>query len=180
MALHSTSERYRYIYGSNVRRLDSEAAYGEDIPELRPDRKRSVRSRRTEKKSRAKKPVNPEKEAAIQRNRARLLEFDWKYTIITAVALVLCVAAALVYVRGTVRLNDLSAQISSLKSEKKDLLSEQNALQTEIDKNINLDEIRTFAEEELHMVYPGPEQVIYYNNRTSDYFRQYESVDTVN
>ena len=45
MALHSTSERYRYIYGSNVRRLDSEAAYGEDIPELRPDRKRSVRSR---------------------------------------------------------------------------------------------------------------------------------------
>ena len=112
MALHSTSERYRYIYGSNVRRLDSEAAYGEDIPELRPDRKRSVRSRRTEKKSRAKKPVNPEKEAAIQRNRARLLEFDWKYTIITAVALVLCVAAALVYVRGTVRLNDLSAQIS--------------------------------------------------------------------
>ena len=53
-------------------------------------------------------------------------------------------------------------------------------LQTEIDKNINLDEIRTFAEEELHMVYPGPEQVIYYNNSTSDYFRQYESVDTVN
>ena len=82
--------------------------------------------------------------------------------------------------QGTVRLNNLSAQIADLKSEKENLLSEQNALQTEIDKNINLDEIRTFAEEELHMVYPGADQIIYYNSSTEDYFRQYESVDTAN
>ena len=124
--------------------------------------------------------MNPEKEAAIQRNKERLQVFDWKYTVITAVAVIICAAAALVYLGGRVHLNNLSSEISSLKSEKEELLSEQNALQTEIDKNINLDEIRTFAEEELHMVYPGPEQVIYYNSSTSDYFRQYESVDTSN
>ena len=121
-----------------------------------------------------------EKEAAIRRNKERLLVFDWKYTLITAVAIIICVAAALMYVQGTVRLNNLSAQIADLKSEKENLLSEQNALQTEIDKNINLDEIRTFAEEELHMAYPGADQIIYYNSSTEDYFRQYESVDTAN
>lgn len=92
----------------------------------------------------------------------------------------LAVAVAFMYVQGTVRLNNLSAQIADLKSEKENLLSEQNALQTEIDKNINLDEIRTFAEEKLHMVYPGADQIIYYNSSTEDYFRQYESVDTAN
>ena len=124
--------------------------------------------------------MNPEKEAAIQRNKERLQVFDWKYTVITAVAVVILAVAGIVYVQGTVHLNNLSSKISSLKSEKEELLSEQNALQTEIDKNINLDEIRTFAEEELHMVYPGPGQVIYYNSSTNDYFRQYESVDTSN
>ena len=76
-------------------------------------------------------------------------------------------------------MNHLSAQISSLKTEKAELLSKQIALQTEIDKNINLDEIRTFAEEKLQMTYPVQDRVIYYNDSTSDYFRQYESVDAV-
>ena len=181
MALHSTSERYNYIYGSNVTRLDSEKHYGDGTYGAQPERKRKIRRKDAANEAvHREKPVNPEKEAAIQRNKERLLEFDWKYTLITAVAVIICAAAALVYVRGTVHLNDLEAKVSSLKTEKADLLSEQNALQTEIDKNINLDEIRTYAEEKLHMVYPGPDQVIYYKSSTSDYFRQYESVDASN
>lgn len=181
MALHSTSERYNYIYGSNVTKLDGEGRYGDGTYGAQPKKKKNNRARRAaETRVQKERPVNPEKEAAIQRNKERLQVFDWKYTVITAVAVIICAAAALVYLGGRVHLNNLSSEISSLKSEKEELLSEQNALQTEIDKNINLDEIRTFAEEELHMVYPGPEQVIYYNSSTSDYFRQYESVDTSN
>lgn len=180
MALHSTSERYKYIYGSNVTKLDSEEHYGDGTYGAQPEKKRKVCREKAAKAAVQEKVVNPEKEAAIRRNKERLLVFDWKYTIITAVAIIICVAAALMYVQGTVRLNNLSAQIADLKSEKENLLSEQNALQTEIDKNINLDEIRTFAEEELHMVYPGADQIIYYNSSTENYFRQYESVDTAN
>ena len=170
----------KYIYGSNVTKLDSEEHYGDGTYGAQPEKKRKVRREKAAKAAVQEKVVNPEKEAAIRRNKERLLVFDWKYTIITAVAIIICVAAALMYVQGTVRLNNLSAQIADLKSEKENLLSEQNALQTEIDKNINLDEIRTFAEEELHMVYPGADQIIYYNSSTEDYFRQYESVDTAN
>lgn len=181
MALRSTSERYKYIYGSNVTKLDKEEQYGDGTYGSQPEKKKAVRTKRTAEFSIEKeRAVDPEKAEAIRRNRERLLEFDWKYMLITAIAVLICMTAALVYVRGTVYLNHLSAEISSLKSEREDLLSEQNALQTEIDKNINLDEIRTFAEEKLHMVYPGPEQVIYYNKSTSDYFRQYESVDASN
>ncbi len=181
MALHSTSERYKYIYGSNVTKMDSEEHYGDGTHGAQPERKREIRRKRADSAApQRKKPLDPEKEAAIRRNKERLLEFDWKYTLITAMAVIICVAAALVYVRGTVYLNDLETEVSSLTTEKADLLSEQNALQTEIDKNINLDEIRAYAEDELQMVYPDSEQVIYYSSSTSDYFRQYESVDTSN
>ena len=181
MALRSTSERYKYIYGSNVTKLDRGEHYEDGTYGIQPEKKSTVRTKKTVNTSFDKeKMLNPEKAEAIRRNRERLLEFDWKYMMITAIAVIVCMTAALVYVRGTVYLNNLSTEISSLKSEREDLLSEQNALRTEIDKNINLDEIRTFAEEKLHMVYPGPEQVIYYNKSTSDYFRQYESVDASN
>ena len=180
MAFHDTTERYRYIYGSNVTRLDGVEEYGSAAVEPKPKREGNVRKSAAEESPLKKnKPADTKKQAAIRRNRERLLEFDWKYTIMTAAAVVICAAAALVYVGGTVRLNHLSAQISSLKTEKAELLSKQIALQTEIDKNINLDEIRTFAEEKLQMTYPVQDRVIYYNDSTSDYFRQYESVDAV-
>lgn len=177
MAFHTTSDRYKYIYGSSVRKLDSPESYGgAPVRKTEPGKKSTQRRRTSGARVSREKPVNPEKAAAIEKNRARLREFDWKYTVIAGIAVVICMAAALVFVRGSVHLNSLSAQLTDLKSQKEQLLSEQNALQTEIDKNINLDEIRTFAEEELHMVYPGPDQVIYYEDSTDDYFRQYESV----
>lgn len=179
MALHSTSERYKYIYGSNAARLDGETAYPESSRRAGQAEKDGWQ-RRAVRKEREVRPSDPQKQAAVRNNIAKLKEFDWKFTIVVVASLVLIVTAGLVYLQGTVQLHDLSTQIASLKSEREDLLSEQNALQTEIDKNINLDEIRTFAEEELDMVYPGPGQVIYYNSSTSDYFRQYESVDLAN
>lgn len=181
MAFHSTSDRYKYIYGSSVRKLDDSESYG-SVPRKKeePERRRSPGRRAAAGQIVRERPSNPEKEAAIEKNKARLKEFDWKYTVIAGVAVAICMAAALVFVRGSVYLNSLSAQLTDLKSQKEQLLSEQNALQTEIDKNINLDEIRVYAEEELHMVYPGPDRVIYYNDSTDDYFRQYESVSAGN
>ena len=43
MALHSTSERYKYIYGSNVTKLDSEEHYGDGTYGAQPEKKRKVR-----------------------------------------------------------------------------------------------------------------------------------------
>lgn len=178
MAFHNTSDRYKYIYGSNVTKLDQREEYdtgigGQQSAEPKKNRKQNVTNRPVSKP----KMTNSETTAAIQRNQAKFLEFDWKYTLITVVAIMICAVSCLAYVGGTVQLNNLSAQVSALKTQKAELESKQAALQAEIDKSVNLDEIRTFAEKELHMTYPDTDHMIYYTDGTSDYFRQYESVD---
>lgn len=171
MAFRSTSERYEYIYGNNVTKLAYEDKTKGSAQVKRQIPKKNVPAPPVEKKT------DPQKEALIQKNKARLLSFDWKFTVVTAVAVLMCALGALVYVHGTVRLGNLSAQVSNMKSEKAELLSKQAALRTEIDKNINLDEIRKFAKKELHMIYPDPEHTLYYKDSASDYFRQYESIN---
>lgn len=170
MAFQNTSERYQYIYGSNATRLDEtgrDAGKGAKRAGVTSAKKAASRPERT---------VDAEKEAAILKNRQKLQAFDWKFTVVAAVAVLFCAAASLFYIDGTVRLNELSSQVSELKSEKAELMSKKAALQTEIDKSINLDEIRKFAKDDLHMIYPDPDHTIYYNDSASDYFRQYESV----
>ena len=78
------------------------------------------------------------------------------------------------YLHGTVQLNVMEKQISDLKTEKATLLSKQNAIKAEIDKSINLDEIKEYAEKNLHMIYPEDSNVLLYKGESNDYFRQYE------
>ena len=89
----------------------------------------------------------------------------------------MCASAAMFYLHGTVRLSVMEKQISDLKTEKTTLLSKQSALQSEIDKSINLDEIKAYAEKKLHMIVPKDSNILLYKGEDYDYFRQYESVD---
>ena len=54
---------------------------------------------------------------------------------------------------------------------------ETDSIQAEIDKSINLDQIKDYAEKKLHMIYPKDSDVLLYQRDSDDYFRQYESVD---
>lgn len=175
MALRNTSERYEYIYGNNARKLEEDTAG-------------SVKGNAEHKKQHASKPKYVEEERRstgvdtktterIQKNRARFLAFDWKYTVVALIAVIMCASAAMFYLHATVQLNVMERQIADLKTEKTTFLSKQSALQSEIDKSINLDEIRAYAEKNLHMITPKDSDVILYKGEAYDYFRQYESVD---
>ena len=142
MALRNTSERYEYIYGSNVRKLETDTA-GKQTAKTVPAKKNL---RRPEQRRTGNKAADSEAAAAIQKNAAKFLAFDWKYTLIAVIAVVLCASAAMFYLHGTVQLNVMEKQISDLKTEKATLLSKQNAIKAEIDKSINLDEIKEYAE----------------------------------
>ena len=96
----------------------------------------------------------------------------------SVIAVVLCASAAMFYLHGTVQLNVMEKQISDLKTEKATLLSKQNAIKAEIDKSINLDEIKEYAEKNLHMIYPEDSNILIYKGESNDYFRQYESVNS--
>ena len=52
------------------------------------------------------------------------------------------------------------------------------AIKAEIDKSINLDEIKEYAEKNLHMIYPEDSNILIYKGESNDYFRQYESVNS--
>ena len=166
MAFRDTSERYEYIYGSNVKKLDRETAGSTKSGS--PKRAGNT----------ARKSEYSEAAAAIQKNAAKFLAFDWKYTLIAVIAVVLCASAAMFYLHGTVQLNVMEKQISDLKTEKATLLSKQNAIKAEIDKSINLDEIKEYAEKNLHMIYPEDSNILLYKGESNDYFRQYESVNS--
>lgn len=174
MEFRNTSERYEYIYGSNVRKLEQNN--GDNIKESTVRKKNNIKSKRAEA-VRQSTIVDTRAEARIQKNRARFLSFDWKYTLIALIAVIMCASAAMFYLHGTVRLNVMEKQISDLKTEKTTLLSKQSALQSEIDKSINLDEIKAYAEKNLHMIVPKDSKILLYQGESYDYFRQYESVD---
>lgn len=175
MAFRNTSERYEYIYGSNVRKLEENNTNNM--------KQNTVRKKQNASKARKTQPVrhthtvDTKAEARIQKNKARFLAFDWKYTLIALIAVIMCASAAMFYLHGTVRLSVMEKQISDLKTEKTTLLSKQSALQSEIDKSINLDEIKAYAEKNLHMIVPKDSNILFYQGETYDYFRQYESVD---
>ena len=174
MALRNTSERYEYIYGSNVRKLETDMAGKQTAKAV--SAKKNVR--RPEQRRTGNKAADSEAAAAIQKNAAKFLAFDWKYTLIAVIAVVLCASAAMFYLHGTVQLNVMEKQISDLKTEKATLLSKQNAIKAEIDKSINLDEIKEYAEKNLHMIYPEDSNILIYKGESNDYFRQYESVNS--
>lgn len=166
MALHNTSDRYHYIYGNTVRTM-------EEIPQ-EPVRRGQPQKREYEKKGQT-AGKQPASKTRSQKQHA--VENDWKYTVVASVAILICVISGIFYVGGTVQLHSMSSQVSELKEEKAKLLNKQAALQSEIDKSINLDDISSYAEDKLGMVYPDREHVISYTDSTNDYFRQYESVN---
>ena len=166
MALRNTSERYEYIYGSNVRKLETDTT-GNQTAKTVPAKKNV---RRPEQRKKGNKAVDSETAAAIQKNAAKFLAFDWKYTLVAS-------AAAMFYLHANAQLNVMEKQIADLKTEKTSLESKQSAIQAEIDKSINLDQIKDYAEKKLHMIYPKDSDVLLYQRDSDDYFRQYESVD---
>ena len=69
MALRNTSERYEYIYGSNVRKLETDTA-GKQTAKAVPAKKNV---RRPEQRRTGNKAADSEAAAAIQKNAAKFL-----------------------------------------------------------------------------------------------------------
>lgn len=175
MPLNNTSDRYNYIYGNAVRKL--EIPFQDDdfqIPQTGIAAGGISPARKT-----VPYPLSPPSRKPRRRRKAEnALDFDWKYTVILTVAAFVIIASAIFYVRGTVVLHDLGGQITTLKEERTRLQGKQTALKNEIDKATNLEDIRTYAMNKLGLVYPDSDHILYYADDNDDYMRQYDSVDT--
>lgn len=167
MSTENRSNRYQKIYGAQMRASQAQYfEYGQTarkIEPVEPLRRTKTKEQREEERR--------------QKELARGAGFDWKYTAFVTTCALIVTICAFFYVTETVRVNNLSTKVTQLKNEKTILKSKQVALKTEINKKINIDEIRTYAEQELHMTYADSKNTIYYQSGTDDYFLQYDSVE---
>ncbi len=98
------------------------------------------------------------------------------YVLFLAVAMTVMVAVSGLYLKLQSELTTRIKHVASLKSEVLELKGKNDAEQKRIDTSINLDEIRRKATEELGMVYPSKNQIMFFDVDSNDYMNQYQDI----
>lgn len=159
-----------YIDGNTVRKLQpspspsrrSEETHRELVEKQRLDREQRERKRALR--------------AAARRNQEKALQMSPGYVLFLAAAMMVLVGVCGVYLKLQAELTGRMKHVASLKSEVMELKTSNDAEQKRIDTSVNLDEIRQKAIGELGMVYPGKDQIIYFEIDNSDYMNQYQDI----
>jgi len=112
----------------------------------------------------------------VRRNHEKALYVDLPYVLVlvAAVACVLYICVNYLHIQSsmTYRIH----HIEDLESRLEQLKAENDALETRINTDIDLNYIYKVATEELGMVYANRDQVLLYDRTESEYVRQYEDI----
>ena len=112
----------------------------------------------------------------VRKNQEKALQMDLPYVIMLTLAtfctLYICVGYLHVQSAMTAKIHN----IEGLEQELEQLRSENDAIQTRINTDMDLDHIYKVATEELGMVYANRNQVLLYDKTESEYVRQYEGM----
>ena len=155
MASHRAAGKNRYVYGTAARDLAAERE--------RTRERRGVQYRQNMSHT-------------VRKNQEKALQMDLPYVIMLTLAtfctLYICVGYLHVQSAMTAKIHN----IEGLEQELEQLRSENDALQTRINTDMDLDHIYKVATEELGMVYANRNQVLLYDKTESEYVRQYEDI----
>ena len=143
-----------YVEGNTVRR--------EAVP--RPRRGQEIRQ--------------PEITRRVRRNREKIQVIGVPYLIILAFATVMVLGACVNYLQVQSSITAHRNNIKKLETSVMTMKADNNAVEGQIDTYVDLDYIRNVAMNEMGMVYPSDDQVIYYDKTESGYVRQYEDIPT--
>lgn len=132
-----------YIYGNTARNLQEEL----NVP-------RKILSNETRK------------------NREKAHHMNIGYILFLSGALFACAICLIGYVQKQSELTAKIAQVSKLEKELNTLKLSNDEMYTRIQSNVNLEEIRKIAIEELGMTYAEEGQVILYQENKKDYMHQ--------
>lgn len=158
-------ERYQIIYGNNVRKLDEQEIV--HIPEPKESQTPVVDN---------KQPKRRRMSRYVKRNQEKAMDFNASYTVVLTVALLSVLISCVVYLTGQNKLNTQVNSITSKQTQLATLINENNAKKANLEKSIDLEEIRDFAINSLGLQEPTQDQIIYYDGVSSDYVKQYEQV----
>lgn len=113
---------------------------------------------------------------AVRRNQEKALRMDLPYVIMLTVAAVCALSICVSYLHVQSSIAYRIRHIEELEQQLEQLKSENDALQTKINTDIDLDHVYQVATEELGMVYANRDQVLLYDKTESEYVRQYEDI----
>lgn len=141
-----------YVYGNTARRL-------EVLPEMEP------------KRTGQRVPKN-----AIRKNREKARHMNPAYVMFLSVACVVTFVVCFRYIQLRSEITGRIENISTLETQLSDLKIENDAEYSRVTNSVDLEEIKRIAMEELGMVYADEDQVVMYEDKEAEYFRQYEDV----
>ena len=150
-----------YIDGNTVRKLQPN-----------PNRRSEETHRELVEKQKRKRAVR----AAARRNQEKAMQMSPGYVMFLVLATAVMVGISGIYLMLRTELTGRMKHVASLKSQVLDLKTSNDAEQKRIDTSVNLDEIRQKAMGELGMVYPGKDQIQYFEIDSSDYMNQYQDI----
>lgn len=148
-----------YVEGNTVRKLNA-------VPEREYREERERREREQDRRARH----------AAQRNRERAMQMSPAYLVFLTLSVILTVGVCACYIQLQSDISSRMRNIASLESQILDLQMENDAAMKRIETSVNLDEIKETAMNEMGMVYPGEEQIVYFTVDTNDYMNQYQDI----
>ena len=148
-----------YIEGNAVRKV-------QEVPE----RHRELREkhRELEKKNNRRK--------AAQRNKQRELKMSLGYASFLIVASLVMVLVCVQYLRVQTSIISRQEEIVNVKSELNTLISQNDAIEYNVDSFIDVENIIEVATKELGMVKAGEDQISLYERSESEYMKQVEDI----
>lgn len=142
-----TAGNSSYVYGNTVRKLDVTTAIEE-----KPKKKLSN---------------------AARKNREKAAGMSLGYVLFLAVAMMVAAGVLIGYIRLQSDNTMAMERIASMESELNDLRLKNNEEYSRVVSNVNLEEVKRIAIEELGMKYAEEGQVINVEGAKDDYVRQY-------
>ena len=164
----SNRRTVNYIEGNTVRKMEA-------VPQRRSEQVHRELERKQEK-DRVREERQREARIAARRNQARALQMSPGYVVFLAVAMAAMVGVCGVYLKLQSDIANRMKTVAVLESQVTNLKTDNDANLKRINTSIDLESIKNTAINELGMVYPSKDQIIYFHIDTSDYMNQYEDI----
>lgn len=157
-----------YIDGNTVRKMEA-------VPERRSDQVHRELERKQER-DKVREERQREARLAARKNQQRVLQMNPGYVAFLAVAMAAMVGVCGVYLKLQSDINSRMKNVALLESQVASLKTDNDAALKRINTSVDLESIKNTAINELGMVYPAKDQIVYFQIDTADYMNQYEDI----
>ena len=164
-----------YVDGNTVRKV-------QEVPQKREYRQPEHSARR--KKAQPEIKITPEQAARqnkvlsreARRNRAKASNMNRNFAIFLGILGVVIVFCSINYLRLKTECTSKRSQLATLESQLAELKEDNDAYESQVTSNVNLERIRKIAIGRLGMKYPSNQQTETYTTEGGSYVRQYQDV----